>query len=64
MPRGAREFQRAGTLSAIIVLNGETAGLYTYWAAISFRSPEYILRELCFTIGPPIFAEALYIANR
>ena len=29
MPSDAREAQRAGTLSSIVVLVGETAGLYT-----------------------------------
>jgi hypothetical protein len=37
MPSGARDARRAGTLPAIVVLIGETAGLYTRLAGDPFE---------------------------
>jgi hypothetical protein len=64
MPSDAREARRAGTLSAIVVLVGETAGLHTCQAENPFEYTGWILFHPCFLTDPPIFAETFFIASR
>jgi hypothetical protein len=64
MLRDARESRHAGTLLAIVVLIGETAGLCTCCVEIPFRSWGYILFEFYFLTDPPVLTDTLYIVNK
>jgi hypothetical protein len=64
MPSDARDARRAGTLSAIVVLIGETAGLHTCQAGNPFECTGWILFHPCFLTDPLIFAETFFIASR
>jgi len=62
--RDARETRRAGTLLAIVVLIGETAGLHTWYVETPCKSWGCIISKFYFLTDPPIFAETLYIASK